>query len=81
MKIHFKLIGSVFSSLRGRLLVQHSDDSSSMTLYGVLVQKVYEGVRNQKRWITMIYNQLPVKTNFFKMLFAVLREAYFRQFA
>jgi hypothetical protein len=34
MKIHFKLIGRAFSSLRGRALVSHSDDSSSVALYG-----------------------------------------------
>jgi hypothetical protein len=42
MKIHFKLIGSVFSSFRRRLLVPHSDDSSSVTLYGVSILFVVE---------------------------------------
>jgi hypothetical protein len=44
MKIHFKLIGSVFCSFRGRLLVPHSDDSSSVTLYGVITGEVLQNV-------------------------------------
>jgi hypothetical protein len=40
------------------------DFSIRREILNMLVQKVYEGVRNQKRWMTMIYYQLPMKTNF-----------------